>query len=297
MKTKMDFYPFSLHYPVQIAILLFVIIFLLRMVEVFVLRLDELWGEVFLSKFLGFLLIIAYLWFVKRKIRDIGFHANDLLPSLSIALVMMVISLTFSYLAEWIYLTQRGLQPSFIIAPLSNALDAEYALKGGFLFGLWLIFGNTINSLMEEGLFRGLMVTHFRVRLSFWKANFLQAFFFGFWHIIWPIKSYMMGQMSAQEAIFVSIAYIISSGIIALVWGYQFLKTGNLWAPWLAHTLNNSTMNLVHTVTSEGFDTGFMLRMGVLPFIALLTVLLVRWMAGYYNLPALKKWDEQMDRN
>ena len=135
-------------------------------------------------------------------------------------------------------------------------------------------------------------MTHFRVRFSFWQTNVLQAFLFGIWHIIWPLKSYLLDQMSVQEAIFASFAYILSSGIIALVWGYLFLKTGNLWAPWLAHTLNNSTMNLVHTVTSEGYDAGFMIRNGVLPFIGLLTLFLVRWMARYYNLPVLKKWDE-----
>ena len=283
--------PFSLHYPVQIAMLLFIIIFLLRVIEVFVLRLDELWGEVFLTKFLGFLLIVAYLLLVKRKVQDIGYHANYLFPSLSIAIIIMAISLSFSYLAEWFYLVQRGFQPSLIIAPLSNALDSEYALRGGFLFGLWLIFGNTVNSLMEEGLFRGVMVTHFRMRLSFWKTNFIQAFLFGIWHIIWPLKAYLLEQMSIQEAIFASIGYIFSSGIIALVLGYLFLKTGNLWAPWLAHTINNTILNLVHTVSSEGYNPGFMVRMGVLPFIALLTLFLIQWMARYYQLPALKRWD------
>ena len=282
---------FLLFYPVQVGIILFIIIFLLRVIEVFILRLDELWGEVFLSKFLGFLLIILYLWLAKRKIQDIGYHTSYLFPSLSIAIIIMVISLAFSYLAELIYLVWRAFQPSIIIAPLSNALDSEYALKGGILFGIWLIFGNLINSLMEEGLFRGIMITHFRMRFSFWKTNFMQAFFFGIWHIIWPLKAYLLGQMSVRESILASVGYIFSSGIIALMLGYLFLKTGNLWAPWLAHTLNNSTLNLIHTVTSEGYNTGFMVRMGILPFIALLTLFIIRWLAGHYRIHALNKWD------
>jgi hypothetical protein len=204
----------------------------------------------------------------------------------------MTISLGFSYFIEWIYLARRGLQPSLIIAPMSNSLDSEFAIQGGFFFGLWLIFGNFMNSFLEESLFRGVMMTHFRVRLSFWKANFLQAFLFGLWHIVWPVKSYILGQMSVSEAIVFAMGYIFLSAIIGLVWGYLFLKTNNLWAPWFAHTMNNSIMNLLHTVTTEGFDSGFMIRMSVFPFIALLTLFLIKWMAEHYQMPNLKRWDE-----
>ena len=292
IKQKDSFRNFSLKYPVQIGIILFSIILVLRIIEMFCFRLDELWGEVFVSKLIGFLIIIGYLWLVKRKIKDIGLHSDNFLKSLSIVIVVMTITLAFGYFTEWIYLTRRGLQPSFIITPISNSLNAELAIQGGFLFGLWLIFGNFMNSLMEEGLFRGVMITHFRVRLSFWKTNFLQAFLFGLWHIVWPIKSYILGQMSASEAIINAIGYIFASAIIGLVWGYLFLKTNNLWAPWLAHTINNSTMNLLHTVTAQGFDSGFMIRMSAVTFVALLTLFPIKWMAEHYQMPNLKRWDE-----
>lgn len=200
----------------------------------FYFRLDELWGEVFVSKLLGFLIIIGYLWLAKRKIGDIGLHSDHFLESISIVIEFMTISLAFSYFTEWIYLARRGLQPSLIIAPMSNSLDSEFAIQGGFLFGLWLIFGNFMNSFLEESLFRGVMMTHFRVRLSFWKANFLQAFLFGLWHIVWPIKYYILGQMSASETIVFAMGYIFLSAIIGLVWGYLFLKQitcGHLGSP------------------------------------------------------------------
>ena len=110
MITKQkDFYQFSLRHPIQIGIIIFGIIFLLRMIEIFVLRLDELWGEVFVSKLLGFLIIIGYLWLAKRKIGDIGLHSAHFLESISIVIVFMIISLIFSYFTEWIYLVRRGL--------------------------------------------------------------------------------------------------------------------------------------------------------------------------------------------
>ena len=291
-KQKVFFHNFSLRHPLQIGIILFTMILVLRIVEMFYFRLDERWGEVFVSKLLGFLIILGYLRLAKRKIGDMGLHSDHFLESISIVIVFMTISLGFSYFIEWIYLARRGLQPSLIIAPMSNSLDSEFAIQGGFLFGLWLIFGNFMNSFLEESLFRGVMMTHFSVRLSFWKANFLQAFLFGLWHIVWPVKSYILGQMSVSEAIVFAMGYIFLSAIIGLVWGYLFLKTNNLWAPWFAHTMNNSIMNLLHTVTTEGFDSGFMIRMSVFPFIALLTLFLIKWMAEHYQMPSLKKWDE-----
>jgi len=291
-KQKVFFHNFSLSHSLQIGIILFAMILVLRIVEMFYFRLDERWGEVFVSKLLGFLIILGYLRLAERKIGDIGLHSDHFLESISIVIVFMTISLGFSYFIEWIYLARRGLQPSLIIAPMSNSLDSEFAIQGGFFFGLWLIFGNFMNSFLEESLFRGVMMTHFRVRLSFWKANFLQAFLFGLWHIVWPVKSYILGQMSASEAIVFAMGYIFLSAIIGLVWGYLFLKTNSLWAPWFAHTISNSTMNLLHTVTAQGFDSGFMIRMSVFPFIALLTLFLIKWMAEHYQMPNLKKWDE-----
>ena len=102
--------------------------------------------------------------------------------------------LASSYFFEYLYLTLKGLDTTFVITPMSNTLDTEFAVQGGFLFGLWLIFGNLMSSLIGEGLFRGVMMTHFSMRLSFWKANLLLVFLFGLWYIIWPIKSYTLGQ-------------------------------------------------------------------------------------------------------
>ena len=292
LKKADSFRNFSLMHPVQISITFFIVILLFRIIEIFYLRLDEVWGEVFISKLLGFLMILGYLKLSKRKIKDIGIHSNYFVESILITVVAMAFILASSYFFEYLYLTLKGLDTTFVITPMSNALDAEFAVQGGFLFGLWLIFGNLMNSLMEEGLFRGVMMTHFSMRLSFWKANLFQAFLFGLWHIIWPIKSYALGQMSAVEAMVIAMGYIVASGLIGLFWGYLFFKTGNLWAPWIAHTMNNSAMNLLHTVTVEGFDFGFMIRMGILPFVALMMIFPIKWMAEKYQMPGLKRWND-----
>jgi len=63
-------------HPVQISITFFIVILLFRIKEIFYLRLGEAWGEVFISKLLGFLMILGYLKLSKRKIKDIGIHSN-----------------------------------------------------------------------------------------------------------------------------------------------------------------------------------------------------------------------------
>lgn len=67
--------------------------------------------------------------------------------------------------------------------------------------------------------------------------------------------------------------------ISGLAYGYLYLATGNLWAPWLAHTLNNPTLNLVHTDTSSGLDAGVGVRNVVIVLGLAVVVLIMRVLA------------------
>ncbi len=66
-----------------------------RLIDKFVLRLDERLGEIILSKALGFALVVPFRWLAGRKLRDSGLHSKGLVPSLligtSIALVVLVV--------------------------------------------------------------------------------------------------------------------------------------------------------------------------------------------------------------
>ena len=61
-------YEWSLRHPILIPFILFVIAVILKILDVFVFRLDELLGEIILSKSLGFLLVLGYLWFVGKSV-------------------------------------------------------------------------------------------------------------------------------------------------------------------------------------------------------------------------------------
>jgi uncharacterized protein len=154
----------------------------------------------------------------------------------------------------------------------SHSIVPNVLFKGGIAFGLWLFFGNCVNSLMEEGLFRGVLISHFAARMSLPSANRHQALLFGLWHIVWPLYYLNTGKMNTNQAIAVSILYVITAGLTGLFWGYLFIRTNNLWLSWISHTINNSVFNLVHTRTSNGFDLGLPIRVSMLSVILFLLI-------------------------
>jgi uncharacterized protein len=183
---------FSLERPILTSLVLLVIAFFFKWVDTFVLRLDERLGEIILCKTLGFVLVVLFVWACGRKLRDIGLHSRQLGPSLLIGIVVAVIVLVVSYGVEFV--AQLSKQPVLHF----EAIDPKAGVTGGFLFVLWMLLGNVINSFMEEGLFRGVMVRLFRVKLSFWWANLLQAFLFGLWHLPWVLKWMQTGRIEEQ---------------------------------------------------------------------------------------------------
>jgi membrane protease YdiL (CAAX protease family) len=157
-------------------------------------------------------------------------------------------------------------------------------------FALWLFLGNLVNAFMEEGLFRGIMLTHFRLRLSLWRANLLQAVLFGLWHLAWPIWRLAEGQADLAAVAFESVFIFLGSSISGLAWGYLLLKTDNLWAPWLAHTINNTALNLLHIRTAGGLDADTGSLYAILAVGYLLYLLWIRVWAKRLRLPELQPW-------
>ncbi len=288
MTTKTDPKPMNTlaaRWPILVSLALLSIALIFRLVDIFVLRLDERIGEIILSKALGFALVLFFLWLAGKKMRDIGLHSKRLGPALFIGSVVALTGLIMGYIVE---ITVAGGNTSLQFA----AIDPKANVSGGLLFALWLVLGNFINSFMEEGLFRGVMIPLFRTRLSLWQTNWLQAVLFGAWHLPWALKWYQTGKIETPSEIIMGIvSNFLPQVLLGLVWGYMFLKTGNLWAPWIAHTLTNTTLNLLHTVSiTEGMDSGIALRMVVYTVTALLGMLLVKYFAKRFSLQEIQPW-------
>ncbi len=129
-------------------------------------------------------------------------------------------------------------------------------------------------------MFRGVMMTHFKLRFSAWGAIVLQTFFFAIWHLVWPLKHLMIGEISPGEAAFESLGLLLSTAIGGLVYGYLYYKTDNLWAALLAHFINNTVLNLVFIRTAGGLQSGVEFE-----------IFILIWLGGYLALlPVVARW-------
>jgi membrane protease YdiL (CAAX protease family) len=134
------------------------------------------------------------------------------------------------------------------------------------------------------------MLPHFLQRMRFATANLLQAGLFSAWHLVWPIKAYLSGDASAGDA-FAQAGLLLSGALIAgLVFGYLFWRTGSLWAPMIAHFLNNTFHNLLHIQSADGtLQPAIALSVVAVVAMALLA-LAVGPFARRLALPHLRAW-------
>ena len=279
-------YEWSIKQNILLPIIIFIIAAIIKILDVFVFRLDELLGEIILTKSLGFILILAYLWLVGKSVTDIGLHSKSVGRALIIGATGMILILLVGYGLQFGVLVGADKEPGLVF----TAIDPKAGVTGGLAFALFLIVGNFINSFMEEGLFRGVMLRHFRVSLSFWRANFLQAAFFAIWHLNWPIKQFMTGQIDLSVLASQSIIVLISSGIYGFALGYLYLKTDNLWAPWIMHTINNTVQNMIHIRTVDGLDSDMMVFQITLTLLLIAIIPFFRALAKRFQMPEVKSW-------
>jgi membrane protease YdiL (CAAX protease family) len=283
---ELQLYRISQQHPFIVPISLLLIAFVFRIIDIFVLGLDELLGEIILSKLLGFLLVLGYIWAVGKTITSIGLHRRDINEVLLIGGVGTSVIFVAAFGLQYVALGGTDQSPGIVFV----AIDPKTGLEGGVLFTMFLLLGNVVNSFMEEGLFRGVMLPHFMRSLSFRWANLLQAALFGLWHAVWPVKSLITGDLTMGAAVTEAVSLVLTTTVAGLVFGYLFYKTGSLWAPWLAHTIHNSALNLVHIRTVDGLDAD----MGVLiPVLVVGYVLLVGWtmlLTRYFDLAPLEPW-------
>lgn len=273
--------------PILAGIILMLIALIFRLIDIFILKLDERLGEIILSKTLGFCLILLFLWGINRRPSSIGLHGRRLGESLLIGVVITILPFIIAYTVEWILLGQMGQEPRLLF----SAIDPKAGVTGGVLFGLWLVLGNFINSSMEEGLFRGVMLNLNRLQLSLGKSNWLQAALFGTWHLVWVVKWVQMGTVSTSGEIGMAfVANFLPQICLGLVWGYAYLKTNNLWTAWIAHTLTNTTLNLLHVATIDSLDPGMSIRMTTFSIVSLLMMFLIRYICSRRNMPELTVW-------
>ncbi len=270
-------------WPVLAPLTLFGVTLILRIIDIYVLRLDEVLGEIILSKSLGFALVVGYTLWVGKHLSAIGLHSRRFGPSLAIGAGLVMAAFL---IATFVQLLTLAPDQSLIL----RAVDPKTGMTGGVAFALLLITGNVINGFMEEGLFRGIMLPHFLQRMRFRRANLLQAALFSAWHLVWPIKAWLSGDVSAGGAVAQAGLLLSGAFIAGLVFGYLFWRTGSLWAPMTAHFLNNVMHNLLQVQTASG-DLQPAVVLSVVSVVALaFLAITVGPLARRLGLPHLRSW-------
>jgi uncharacterized protein len=270
-------------WPVLAPLVLLGIALLLRIIDIYVLRLDERLGEIILSKSLGCALVVGYTWWVGQRLSASGLHTRRLGSALAIGAGLTVASFVIATVVQVLTLAPD----EFLTL---RAVDPKTGMTGGAAFAAFLIAGNVINSFMEEGLFRGIMLPHYLQRMRFRTANLLQATLFAAWHLVWPIKAYLNGDVSAAGALAQASLLLLGTFVAGLVYGYLFWRTGSLWAPWIAHFLNNTTLNLVQVQTAGGELQPAMVMSVVVVVALAFLVFTVEPLARRLALPHLRPW-------
>jgi membrane protease YdiL (CAAX protease family) len=269
---------------------LFFLAYVIKFFDSFVFRLDELIGEAILTKLLGFIIVAAYVWICRRKLSDIGFHARNLGKVLLIAFVGFGILYALAYTSQLFLLKASGTKAAFVL----SAVDPKTGMSGGLLFGIWLLFANLVNSAMEEGLFRGVMLRHFLVRFSKWGAIFLQAGLFSLWHLSWPLRHLLDGQATVGEVAFEAFGLLLATLISGVVYGYFYYRTDNLWGAFVAHTINNGIFNVLFIRTNLGMQSGLEFVPFTVIFLVghILMIPIIAVVANRLKTPELKAWGE-----
>ncbi|SFL32863.1 Membrane protease YdiL, CAAX protease family [Halogranum rubrum] len=276
----------SLTYPVYFAIALLLVVSFVQFVDVFVLQLSAVPFPLIASRVLGIFVVLGYLWLLGQPLRAIGLHSKNVTWSFVIGGLPFMVLFLVGYGLQFTLLVVGETSPQLLF----GAIDPMTGSTASTLFTVVYVGGTFLNSFLEEGLFRGVLLTHFMHRLSFWRANALQAMLFGLWHLVFPLHGLVTGQLTTSAAIDQAVQLLFLTTSAGFVFGYLFFQTNSLWTPWLAHTLDNLILNVFHIKTAGGLN-GDMNIVMLASMLGFPLVFVVAWALGNrYEIPRLRSW-------
>ncbi len=231
--------------PIRLAGLFFLLGLVFRIIDIFVLEMNTTDFGILPSKIIPLFLILLYLRQTGRKTSDIGLHSSKWERNLVIAIIVSLVFNGTLVGGNVLVLLALNLQPFISIYKM------DYIIPD-------LVF-HTANAFMEEMLFRGIMLICFMSVMRPLKANILQGFLFGLWHVVWPLDSYLGGLISSGEALTWAAQYTLSSMVIGLLWGFMVQRTDSLACTIPFHFLTNLTSGYISV---EPFIAGMTLGLG-----------------------------------
>lgn len=235
---------------------IFTLCLAVRVVEYFLIETDKTAiGENVLHKAAGIVILALALNREKLSWRDIGFQRDGFASGILKGLLLGGVCFALSYGLELAISALQG-NPAHLELYVSGfSLTGSQIKHTEFIFFLLCLLFNGINVWMEEGIFRGLFIRTLSETKPFAQANGIAALWFGIWHMVMPIRSYVNGEMSFAAMVLMGAGYIVLAGIMGVKWGLLSRATGGIWMGLGDHLFNNTVAaNMLHVVSPKGVD-------------------------------------------
>jgi membrane protease YdiL (CAAX protease family) len=186
-----------------------------------------------------------------------------------------LIPFIIAYGIEFIVALTNGLSPRFEFYVSSYNIVGNTALQSGGLFLLICIIGNILNVVMEDSVFRGFFLTLGERRFGFIKNNLYTGFLFAIWHAAMPLRNYLDRMQTLSGALLTALLFFVTSITFDFQLGTQYMMSRSLWDGMTVHFINNTSVNLIHVVTTSGSDELQTLRVAVAQTIMFVSVIII----------------------
>lgn len=261
--------------PFTLVAAIYILYFILRVMDLFILRTDQTWvGEAIIHKLLGIVIMSIIACRLGFKPEEIGFSKGKSILKVFYGLAFGLGVYGIAYAAEIIMAKAAGSFDSLRFYVSAYAIDKNSGNRTGFLFFILCIIGNVINVLMEEGNFRGLFPGILGEKYAFAKAAVITSALFGFWHIVLPLRNYVDREQSFSGMIVQCVLLLVISTLIGLKFTILTKMSGSIYMSMGDHFFNNTIVNLLHVVTNTGADEMMTVRIFIAQSLSFVLVLI-----------------------
>ena len=262
--------------PLFAVLLIYILCFILRFIEYFIIRTDQtFWGEAFLHKLLGIVILFIVAKLYNFKAQDIGFNKERAVKYTLMGLLFGICIYILAYSIEIAIAVSDKNFRSLQLYVSTYSVDKNIGNQTSILFFVICIIGNIINVVMEEGIFRGLFPKMLEKKYAFFLSSLITSGLFGLWHFIGPLRNYFDGRNSIEGMYANIIMLVTASGFIGLKFALLTKLTGSIYMSMGDHFVNNAIINILHVISFTGGDELMFVRIAIAQSVSFIIILLV----------------------